>query len=81
MLNGARSWHDYSWGGCSLIYDRDIANRVCTISELKKTDNGTKRPNRREEWLDVQARALHQAEMLIKESIRNLLLTDMYGRN
>ena len=36
ILNGARSWDDYSYGGCSLIYDRDIAERLCTQSELKK---------------------------------------------
>ena len=36
ILNGAISWDDYSYGGCSLIYDRDIAERLCTPSELKK---------------------------------------------
>ena len=61
LLNGADSWHQYSWGGSSLIYDYDIAARLCTASELKKTDHGYRRPNRREEWLDVQARALKNA--------------------
>ena len=61
MLNGASDWSQYSWGGCSLIYDCDIAERVCTPSELKKTKGGERRPNSREEWLDVQARALNQA--------------------
>lgn len=61
MLNGADDWNQYSWGGCSLIYDYDIAERVCTPSELKKTKGGERRPNSREEWLDVQARALAQA--------------------
>ena len=61
LLNGAGSWSEYSWGGCSLIYDRDIANRLCTPSELKKTRNGERRPNGREEWLDVQTRAIYQA--------------------
>ena len=61
MLNGASSWGQYSWGGCSLIYDEDIAKRLCTPSELKKTRNGERRPNAREEWLDTQARALRQA--------------------
>ena len=60
-LNGAKDWGKYSWGGCSLIYDADIAERLCTPSELKKTRNGERRPNSREEWLDVQARALRQA--------------------
>lgn len=61
LLNGASDWKEYSWGGCSLIYDQDIAERLCTPSELKKTRHGERRPNGREEWLDVQARALRQA--------------------
>ena len=61
MLNGARDWNQYSWGGSSLIYDGDIAERLCTPSELKKTRHGERRPNSREEWLDTQARALYQA--------------------
>ena len=61
MLNGAQDWSQYSWGGSSLIYDGDIAERLCTPSELKKTRHGERRPNSREEWLDTQARALYQA--------------------
>lgn len=61
LLDGARSWHDYSFGGCSLIYDSDIAERLCTPSELKRTRSGERRPNHAEQWLDVQARALYQA--------------------
>lgn len=61
MLNGAQDWGQYSWGGSSLIYNADIAERLCCPSELKKTRHGERRPNGREEWLDTQARALHQA--------------------
>ena len=61
MLNGAANWEAYSWGGSALIYDGDIAKRLCCPSELKRTRNGDRRPNSREEWLDVQARALFQA--------------------
>ena len=61
MLNGAQDWAQYSWGGSSLIYNSDIAERLCTPSELKKTRHGERRPNSREEWLDTQARALYQA--------------------
>lgn len=61
LLNGASDWMQYSWGGCSLIYDEDIAKRLCTPSELKRTRNGERKPNAREEWLDTQARALFQA--------------------
>nr|DAM15149.1 MAG TPA: hypothetical protein [Caudoviricetes sp.] len=60
-LNGASCWEQYSNGGCSICYDADIAARVCTPSELKRTDNGMNNPNSRETWLDVQARALYQA--------------------
>lgn len=61
LLNGASDWNQYSWGGSSLIYDEDIAKRLCTPSELKKTRNGERKPNASEEWLDTQARALFQA--------------------
>ena len=61
LLNGAENWSRYSWGGSSFIYDCDIAKRLCTPSEYKKTKGGERRPNSREEWLDVQARALAQA--------------------
>lgn len=67
-LNGAKDWKQYSWGGCSLIYNEDIARRVCTPSEFKKTRNGERRPNAREEWLDCQARALNQAWWTIRNA-------------
>lgn len=65
MLNGAASWKDYSWGGSSLIYNADIAARLCTPSELKRKKGGDLPPNRDEEWLDTQARALAQAAWLV----------------
>ena len=61
LLNGAENWSRYSWGGNALINNEDIARMLSTPSELKRTCNGKKRPNRREEWLDTQARALTQA--------------------
>ena len=69
MLNGAQNWQEFSWGGCSLIYNGDIAERLCTPSELKKTRNGERRPNSREEWLDTQARALFQASARVSAAI------------
>lgn len=65
MLNGASDWSQYSYGGSSLAYDCDIAERLCSPSELKKCHGGDWRPNRNEEWLDVQARALHQAARMV----------------
>lgn len=61
LLNGASDWGQYSWGGCSLIYDVQVAERVCNPSELRRCRGGERRPNASEEWLDVQARALWQA--------------------
>lgn len=69
LLNGADDWASYSWGGSALIYDGDIAERLCSPSELKKTRNGERRPNSREEWLDVQARALYQAARRVRIAI------------
>lgn len=69
-LNGAETWKEYSYGGCALIYDYDIAKLLCTPSELKKTDFGRKQPNGSVTWLDVQARALKQAHSLIAELIK-----------
>lgn len=70
LLNGAKDWHDYSWGGCSHIYDIEIVNNLCTPSEKKRAfykDGSLKQyANNHEQWLDVQARALYQACELIK---------------
>lgn len=75
MLNGAQDWNQYSWGGSSLIYDGDIAERLCTPSELKKTRHGERRPNSREEWLDTQARALTQACNRVARVYRSIVTT------
>ena len=72
LLNGASSWSEYSDGGCGLIYDADIAERLCTPSELKRSLDGKRNPNRRERWLDVQARALRQAAGILIRSIPRL---------
>jgi hypothetical protein len=71
LLNGASDWPAFSSGGCALIYDADICERLCSPSEIKKTRNGDRAPNARETWLDCQARALHQAANLIARAIRN----------
>lgn len=70
-LNGAENWQEFSRGGSALIYDGDIAKRLCTKTELKKTNDGEKQPNSRETWLDVQARALYQAARLVYKAMRN----------
>ena len=68
ILNGAEDWMQYSEGGCALVYNQDIAERLCTPSELKRTKNGMNDPNSRENWVQVQARALFQAWELIKRT-------------
>ena len=50
LLNGAAVWGQCSGGGGFLIYAGDRAERLCCPSELKKTRNGERRPNSREEW-------------------------------
>ena len=68
-LNGAQDWKQYSEGGCSLCYNGQIAERLCSPSELKRVqykEGGIKEPNSRESWIDVQSRALYQAFALIR---------------
>jgi hypothetical protein len=68
LLNGARTWSEYSYGGNSLIYDADVAERVCSPSELKRTRGGERPPSKDENWLDCQARCLSQAARLIAQT-------------
>ena len=65
MLNGAGDWRQYSEGGCTLCYDADIAERLCSPSELKRCKGGDRQPNARETWIECQTRALWQAYRLI----------------
>lgn len=73
MLNGASDWKQYSYGGSSLIYDYDIAERLATSSEIKsrtrKDGSFNQMANSRETWLDVQARALYQASRKVLRSL------------
>ena len=68
-LNGAENWKQYSYGGCSLCYDFQIATRLCTPSEFERVERGNKQPNSRENWLDVQSRALYQAWQIVSRAI------------
>lgn len=70
LLNGASCWEEYSEGGCALIYNRAIAERLCNPTELRRTDYGKRNPNSRENWIDCQARALFQAELLINSYVK-----------
>lgn len=66
LLNGADSWEQYSYGGCALIYDYDIAKIFCTEKGFERCDHGAKKIGTKENWLDVQARGLREASRLIK---------------
>ncbi len=70
LLNGARDWKEYSYNGNAYISDIDIAETLCTPSELKKNKGGLRNPNCNENWLDVQARALYQAYYLIASILK-----------
>ena len=70
LLNGADDWRQYSEGGCALVYDADIAERICSPSELKRVRGGERQPNASETWLECQARALAQAAELVRRAYR-----------
>ncbi len=72
LLNGAMNWDEYSLSGCALIYDKDIAERLCTPSELKKKKGGRLQPNSRKTWIELQAQALYQAARLIMRSAKHI---------
>ena len=70
VLNGADDARAYSYGGCALIYDSSIAERVCTPSEFRRKKGGALPPSRSESWLDVQTRAINLALALICARLR-----------
>lgn len=69
LLNGAENWSQYSYDGHSLIYDGDIAARLCTPSEYQKRHGGDYAPRRGGNWLDVQAKALYQAAAIVATQV------------
>ena len=76
LMNGANTWTAYSYGGCALICDDDIAKRMCTPSEYKKYLNAG--PNSKlsnsDYWLgDVQTRALFQAMLKIRSAYTSII--------
>lgn len=76
LMNGANTWTAYSYGGCALICDDDIAKRMCTPSEYKRYLNAG--PNSKlsdsDYWLgDVQTRALFQAMLKIRSAYTSII--------
>ena len=64
LLGGAREWSQYSWGGCSLCCNVEIAERYMTPSGLKRymaPGHEASEGFGGEQLLDMQARALRAA--------------------
>lgn len=72
LLNGARDWKQSSEGGQWLVSNEEIAKTLCSPGELRKVAGGRRQPNSNETWLDVQARALHQAAALVIDHARRI---------
>ncbi len=70
LLNGAKDWRQYSYGGCSLIYDHDICARLATPSCQKRKKHGELQPTSQETWLEWQWMALRQAARLVLSANR-----------
>lgn len=69
LLNGADNWHQYSWGGCSLIYDSDICERLCTEKQAQRYKYGERKPGLYDTWLDAQSDALRQAARVVIRAV------------
>lgn len=71
LMNGTNTWTAYSYGGCALICDDDIAKRMCTPSEFKRYLRAGEKSKYSDPdyWLgDVQTRALFQAMAKIRRA-------------
>lgn len=67
LLNGADNWREYSYGGCALVYNVDIAARFFTPSELRRymaEGHDASMAFRGEPMLDLQARAPDRRSVL-----------------
>ena len=65
LLNGAKDWKQYSEGGCSLIYNKDIAERLCTPAQLRDFRAGVPRMLNLD-WIGIQTRALYHAWLILQ---------------
>ena len=76
LMNGANTWTDYSYGGCALMCDGDIAKRMCTAREYKKYLNAglNSKLSDSDYWLgNVQTRALFQAMLKICSAYTSII--------
>ena len=72
LLNGADNWKHYSEGGAALIYDGDIAQRLCSPSVRARKKGGEQPPKTDVSWLDLQAQALKVACVLIMRTAQEV---------
>lgn len=82
LLNGAfdyykpydeqAHWKRYSEGGCSLIWNIEIAQRVCTDNQYKKLEDKINSGNDTHDWVMIQAGALYEAALLIYKKFNSL---------
>lgn len=78
LLDGAKDWEQYArdGSGIALAYNEGIADRLATPSEIKRRTNKAGQlsymANSREDWIDVEARALWQAERLVFNYLERL---------
>lgn len=68
VLSGTSGWRQYSYGGCALVYDGDIAKVVFTPAQFAKWEQGRKVTA--EPLLDIQARALAAGWRVLKSAQR-----------
>lgn len=71
-LNGAQDWVAWAYGGCGLVYDSVIAERLCTPLELRKTKGGMYPPAGVSSWLLIEGRAVRQAWQMIADAVCKL---------
>ena len=79
LLNGATNWTEYSEGGCSLIYDNDIIERLTppgSVERVKRYNNNHQSGT----WCinDLQVRALVNAWFKISKMYKFLDTHDRY---
>lgn len=66
LMGGADSWDQFSEGGCSLIYNGDIVERLFPPSIVRKTNYGFSGYYKGVAYLDIQAIALCRAASRIR---------------
>lgn len=67
LLNGADDWYKYSWGGCSLVYNYDLAKRLLTADEFEEWKASDDTDFHGENLLDIQAELLKIAYRTISD--------------